>query len=58
MALTGWGTVLSSARGLEIYVEESRRRTLRWEDGRLDEVTDAADAGVGLRRLGKTIHFS
>jgi TldD protein len=58
VALTGWGTVLSSARGLEIYVEESRRRTLRWEDGRLDEVTDAADAGVGLRRLGKTIHFS
>ncbi|MBK8871326.1 MAG: TldD/PmbA family protein [Elusimicrobia bacterium] len=37
---------------LELYAEESLRRTLCWEDGRLDSVTDTECSGVGLRALG------
>ncbi|HNG45515.1 MAG TPA: TldD/PmbA family protein, partial [Elusimicrobiota bacterium] len=41
-----------SPKGLvEIYAEESFRRSLRWEDGRLDEITQSESAGVGLRWL-------
>ncbi len=58
MALSGWGTALSAPGGLEVYVEESRRSTLRWEDGRLEEGIDASDSGIGLRRLGKIVQFA
>ena len=54
----GWGTVLPAARGLEIYIEESRRRRLAWEEGRLEEASDSASGGVGLRRLGDSIRFA
>jgi TldD protein len=37
---------------VELYAEEALRRTLCWEDGRLDSVTDAECSGVGLRALG------
>lgn len=37
----------------ELYLEESFRRTLRWEEGRLDEVAQGETAGVGFRRLSK-----
>lgn len=58
MTRGGWGTVLPAAQGLEIYVEESRRRTLRWEDCRLEEASDTSHAGVGMRRLGKSVRFA
>lgn len=54
----GWGSVLPAARGLEIYIEESRRRTLRWEDRRLEEASDSSNAGVGLRWLGRSVRYS
>ena len=58
MPHTPWTAALSAARGLDVYVEESRRRTLRWDDGRLDESSDASDAGIGLRRLGESSRFA
>jgi TldD protein len=33
----------------DLYLEESRHLTLRWEDGRLDEVVQGAGSGAGLR---------
>jgi TldD protein len=44
--------------GLEIFVEETNRRFLRWEDGRLAEFTDATGGGVGLRRFGAPARFA
>ncbi|MBK8576556.1 MAG: TldD/PmbA family protein [Elusimicrobia bacterium] len=58
MGRPGGRTVFPAVRGLEVYIEESRRRTLRWEDGRLEESSDASVAGVGLRTLGKTVRFA
>ncbi|MBL8023675.1 MAG: TldD/PmbA family protein [Elusimicrobia bacterium] len=56
--MMGWGTVLPAAQGLEVYVEESQRRTLRWEDQRLEESVNASEAGVGLRRMGRDPRFA
>ncbi|MBL0059672.1 MAG: TldD/PmbA family protein [Elusimicrobia bacterium] len=58
MARARWGELGRAAEGLEIYVEESRRRTLRWEDGRLEEAVDASDAGIGLRALAGNVRFA
>jgi TldD protein len=57
MAHTEGRTIFSTARGLEVYIEESRRRTLRWEDGRLEESSDASVSGIGLRRRGSSVRF-
>jgi TldD protein len=57
MGVGSWRAVLSAARGLEVYIEESRRRTLRWEEGRLEDVSDASEAGIGLRRFGDFVRF-
>ncbi len=43
---------------VDLFAEESFRRSVCWEDGRLDSVTDTASAGVGLRVLGRPGAFS
>lgn len=53
----GWGALLPAAQGLEVYVEESQRRTLRWEDQRLEEAVSASDAGIGLRLFDPHTRF-
>lgn len=44
--------------GIEIFAEETDRRGLRWEDGRLEEFAHAAGGGVGLRRFGAPARFA
>jgi len=44
--------------GLELFAEETERRFLRWEDGRLEEFSHAAGGGLGLRRLASPVGFA
>lgn len=44
--------------GLELFAEETERRFLRWEDGRLEEFSHTAGGGLGLRRFGPAVGFA
>lgn len=44
--------------GLELFAEQTERRFLRWEEGRLEEFSHAAGGGLGLRRLSTTVGFA
>src|SRR3954463_7328776 len=46
-----WEGLLAAPGYADLYFERSAGRTLHWEDGRLEEVRDGADRGLGLRYL-------
>jgi TldD protein len=44
-----WKTFLDRGDFADVYLEESSHTSLRWEDGKLDEVGEGVQSGAGLR---------